>query len=501
MKTKLLKKLLISSCIAILLIVAIILVACGNKEQENKNKISQTLSNYYIDLEYLDNSKSANANCKIEYVNNSEAILKEIKFHLYISAFCKDAINKPISLTSSSTAYYEKESYATLNITKTMLNNENTMPQYEGEDNNILVINLKSSLYPSEKAVVEIEYNFSLPHMKHRFGYGENTINFGNFYPIACAYDNGWKTDGYYEIGDPFCSDMSNYYVSLNLPNNLKLASTGEIKNSTTDETNAYYNIEATCVRDFAFVLSNNFKVETKKYKDVTINYYYTNDNNYKKALQCSYDAIKTFSENFYNYPYSSYSVVQADFCYGGMEYPNLSLIANDIENYDDYLNVIIHETAHQWWYNIVGNDEYNHAWLDESLTEFSTILFYDYNTNYAFNHKDMVDATHENYCLYQQVYTDVLGNLDSSMNRPVNKFNTEPEYTFNIYAKGVLMFDSLYNLVGKKCFMKSVKHYANTNCYEIAKPENLIASFEKNCNTNLQNFFACWLEGKVIIH
>ena len=112
-----------------------------------------------------------------------------------------------------------------------------------------------------------------------------------------------------------------------------------------------------------------------------------------------------------------------------------------------------------------------------------------------------MVDGTHENYCLYQTVYTDVLGALDSSMARPNNEFSTEPEYTFNVYAKGVLMFDSLYNLIGKSKFMKSLRNYAETNAYQIVKRENLIASFQACSNTDLENFFSCWLEGKVIIH
>ena len=110
----------------------------------------------------------------------------------------------------------------------------------------------------------------------------------------------------------------------------------------------------------------------------------------------------------FGDYPYSIYNVVQADFCYGGMEYPNLSIISNSIENYDEYLNIIVHETAHQWWYNIVGNDEFNEPWLDEALTEFSTVLFYDYNDGYNYNHKDMVSSAHENYLFFTNVYKNV---------------------------------------------------------------------------------------------
>lgn len=39
---------------------------------------------------------------------------------------------------------------------------------------------------------------------------------------------------------------------------------------------------------------------------------------------------------------------------------------------------VIAHETAHQWWYSAVGNDEISEPWLDEALTEYSTIVYFE---------------------------------------------------------------------------------------------------------------------------
>ena len=61
------------------------------------------------------------------------------------------------------------------------------------------------------------------------------------------------------------------------------------------------------------------------------------------------------------------------------MEYPNIVLISDDIADYDTYKQVIVHEIAHQWWYGVVGNNQYYYGWLDDGLTEYSTALFYDY--------------------------------------------------------------------------------------------------------------------------
>lgn len=499
---KKLKKLLPITLVFTLIISATcILFACKGKKKDNLDEIGADLSNYYMDIEYDNTTKSVNSTCEIDFCNPTDTMLKEVKLHLYIASFTKNAKSKVVNDLNKDNAFYNGESYATLNISRVKLNDQDINPTYENEDNDIMVVTLNSALYPSERINICIEYSFTLPNCNHRFGYGENTINFGNFYPIVCAYDKGYSTESYCPTGDPFFSEMANYYVNICTDENLVLANTGVVKSSTTDNGKSYYNIQAKCVRDFAFVLSEKFNVVTKKINDTECKYYYISDTNPESSLNCSADAIKTFSKEFYPYPYSTYSVVEADFCYGGMEYPNLSLISNQVENYDDYLNVIVHETAHQWWYNLVGNDEYNSPWLDESLTEYSCVLFYDLNKGYNYNHKDMIDSAHANYVFYQNVYKDVLGNVNADMRRPINEYDTEPEYTFTIYVKGVLMYDSLYNLVGKNNFYKALKKYAQDNVYKNTTEAHLISCFENVTDSSLENFFDCWLSGKVIIN
>jgi aminopeptidase N len=183
------------------------------------------------------------------------------------------------------------------------------------------------------------------------------------------------------------------------------------------------------------------------------------------------------------------------------MEYPMLSLISHNIDNYDDYLNVIVHESAHQWWYNLVGNDQYSNPWLDEALTEFSTLLFYNNNTGYNFSYHQMLNGMQENFNIFVSVYSDVFGSIDTSLTRNISEYPTSPEYTYCVYVKGILMLDSLYQLIGKKNFINGVQLYAKTYAYKIATPEAFISCFEKVYKNNLESFFDCWLNDKVIIN
>ena len=84
-------------------------------------------------------------------------------------------------------------------------------------DKDILVVILKEELLPQKSAIVEFEYSLKLPNILHRYGYGDNTINLGNFYLIACVYDEGvgYYSNSYHYNGDPFYSDMANYSVDI----------------------------------------------------------------------------------------------------------------------------------------------------------------------------------------------------------------------------------------------------------------------------------------------
>ena len=483
-----------------LLSLLLTLPLAGCKQKDNLNELSQDLSTYNIDL-YVDvETKKVEATQTISYINNTDGILKNIKLHLYPQFFEQGATEKIVPSTKMNNVYPNGMSYAEFNINRLKVDETEKAIVYENEFDDILNVELNSSLLPEETSQIYFEYSFTLPNCCHRFGYGDNTINLANFYPIICVFENGaFNTNGYNANGDPFYSDMANYCVNITLDQQYIVAGTGKRTHENIENGEKSISFKAQMVRDFALIASDKFQIINEQFKDINIEYYYFNDSHPESSLKAGVDAIKTFSKLFGSYPYSNFSIVESDFVYGGMEYPNLVMISTDISNEDDYLNVIVHETAHQWWYGMVGNDEYTFPWLDEALTEYSTILFYDNNEGYNLTHKDMVDATKENYTLFISVYEDVLGTIDTSM-RAVDQYITEPEYTYCTYVKGVLMYESLYQLIGEKSFCKSLKTYFENNKYSNSTPNDLFSAFGKTTEQDLTNFFESWIKGKVVI-
>lgn len=514
---------------------------------------SKNLNQYKICIDYNYNLQVLNCQQEISYINNSDLTLNYVALHLYPNAFRENSSSSPVSLSNQHKAYPNGKSYGNIDIdlVEVMHNTaiycssiQNNSPTYSdidllvkngnleeyqyfigGEDENILYILFSKTLYPNEKMTFNINYKVNLPNINHRFGYGENTVNIANFYPILCVFDKGeFDTSKYHYNGDPFYSDIGNYIVELSASKNFIIANTGNVKEITeryfeeisnldfaSDENlenekistvlKNVYLIEAKAVRDFAIVLSEEFKIITEKVDNTEVKYYYFSDSNPEMSLEVSITALKTFNEIIGKYPYSTLSVVETNFVHGGMEYPNLVYISNEYTSDKPiYMQIIVHEIAHQWWYNLVGNSEVSHSWLDEGLTEYSTALFFELHPEYDISKDHLINIAYTSYSLFLQLYENVYGEVNTTMNRDLDEFKSEQEYAQIAYVKGMLLFDSLREILGYKKFIKCLQTYFSDNIYKNATPAHLIASFEKASGVSLESFFNAWIEGNIIL-
>lgn len=480
----------------LLILPLIFIVGC----KSDLDKTSANLNTYTMNIVY-NNDHTLDVEQKLEYTNRTEDSLNNLKLHLYPRSFRKDSRVSVVSTLNHSKCYYNGESFGDIEISRIDVNGNEIPVTINGNDDDILDVTFENPLTPNNTYTISLSYKVTLPNINHRFGYGEDTINLGNFYPIACIYENGdYIIDSYHYNGDPFYSDVANYNVTITADNSLKLATTGTIQSTTDTEKNITYNINAKAVRDFAMVLSDKFNIVSDKVGSTQVNYYYYKNQYPQECLQAGIDSVNTFNRLFGEYPYATLNIVESNFVHGGMEYPNLVLISDAVDIQSDFINVIIHEVAHQWWYGIVGNDEVSYGWLDEGLTEYSTVLFYNENPSYNVNTKELIKNTTNSYVTFVDVYTKVFGEVDTSMNRKLNEYNNESEYVYIAYVKGMLIFDSLKEILGHDKFITCLQTYFKDNKFGISTPDKLIDSFEKASKSDLSSFFESWINGKVKI-
>ncbi|MBP5466395.1 MAG: M1 family metallopeptidase, partial [Clostridia bacterium] len=368
-----------------------------------------------------------------------------------------------------------------------------------GEDMNILYVPLNAELFPNERVAIEIDFATDIARVIARTGVNDDTVNLANFYPVLCGIESGGFYECvYYSSGDPFFSEASDYTVNFTRDKKYTAAASGETVSEKIygDKIISRYKINN--ARSFALVLSEKFKVISEKSGDTEILYYYYSDETPDLSALCAKQALEFFGDKWGEYPYKTYSVVQTPFIQGGMEFTALTYIGAELES-AAYKEVIVHETAHQWWQTVVGNNEIKHPFIDEGLAEYSVVLFYEAHPDYGRTRENLIKSAEQTYKLYCSVYEKITGSTDTTMTRAIPEYTSEYEYVNISYVKACIMFDYLRRTVGDGKFFAGLNRFYDENAYKIATPESLVGAFER-AGANSNGFFESFFDGKVII-
>jgi len=483
------KKIISLLCAISILFSVVIVGGCGqSKENRTEYSITATLDGHTL-----------SAQMDVDFFNCYDNTIKELKFNLFANAFRKDAKYSPISAQYLSRAYPHGLSYGDMTINSVKCEEKELEFEVCGQDQNILAVNLQREIFPDERITVSIDYTLNLANVVARTGYNDNTINLANFYPILCVYDqNGFYECVYYSTGDPFYSQTADYLVTLTTDKDYVIASSGKVIGRESDGDKIKTKFKMQNVRSFAFVLSEKFDCVTDNSTGVEITYYYYDDGEPLKSIDYAVKSINTFNRLFGEYPYENYAVVQTGFVQGGMEFPALSMISDEIEGLP-YGEVIVHETAHQWWQTAVGNNEIEYGFLDEGLAEYSVVLFYENFPEYGYTRESLVKSSEQTYKMFCSVYDKLFGKVNTSMLRSLKDFSSEYEYVNIAYIKPCIMYDTLRSTTGDERFFKALKRYFQNYKFLNATPNDLVGAFEKvGADTN--GFFESFFTGKEII-
>ena len=448
---------------------------------------------YTMTLVYEPSTRSLAGEMTVQLENRTESAWETVEFQLWPNAFREGAKYLPVSETYAPAVYYKGASFGGITLTGV----EGGEARVVGEDENILEVTPPAPVYPDERVTLTMRFTVLLPEIEHRLGVGQKTVNLGNFYPILCAWgEEGFCEHVYACCGDPFVSGIADYDVTFTLPASYHVAHTGT--GTRTEENGlATYHVRAEGVRDFAMVCSEQFTVHTAEASGIPVVYYALDDADPSGTLQAACESLSYYADTFGAYEYPAYTVVETGFPYGGMEYPMLSLIADDLPATEVPL-VVAHETAHQWWYAMVGSDQYHEAWQDEGLAEYSAALFFEAYPEYGRTYADMVAASESAYRAYYSVSAQ-LSRGETAMRRDLTDYTGDYAYRSLAYDKGVILFDRLRQTVGEERFFAAIKDYARAYKGEIAPPEALIARFAAR-SPQAEGIFAAFLDGLCVI-
>ncbi len=353
------------------------------------------------------------------------------------------------------------------------------------KDISVLWLPLSKPLQPGESMTLSYDFTATIPLLADRFGLADGIFCVTNFYPILSEYANGeWSREPYFDYGECFVSEIANYDVRLTVPAGYLVASTGTETAKSENGDAVTYTFKAPFVRDFVFAASNEVEWATKTFDGVRVNVLYSRQFDdvkvmevaAEKAFEAAEYSLIAFAEAFGKYPYEELDIIFSPMGAGGMEYPNLVLIAEDeawpVGGAEDeflYLKTIVaHEIAHQWFMGIVGSDSGLIPWQDEALASYAEIVYMEYLVDHDML-KTMLGSGRFFVDLTKESTAEVLKREGLwPINRPADDYEDMFVYTESIYTYGHELFVQLEPLVGYKnvhAFLrKYVQKYAFTN-------------------------------------
>jgi len=342
-----------------------------------------------------------------------------------------------------------------LAMSRVQVNGEVVVYRYTDAAKTVLSVPVPGGWAANAEMEIELEYAVKLPHMAYRFGEMNGIYAFGNAFVLPAVWEDGaFRTDEYAAVGDPFLSDCMNIRVTLTAPAGYACAASA-VPQAETSGGQTVFTMEAPAARDFALVLSSHYRMAQAMEGDVLVTAYADSPSLAREMLRYARRSLQVFEGLWGEYPYQSYTLAQISMPLGGMEYPGLSMITPGEGRELEYL--IAHETAHQWWYALVGSDGVNQPWQDEALCEFGVLEYAE--SVYGASERDDLEQTRVESALRVTVSPGV------TPGAPLERFGSFSEYALVVYNRGAAYLCALDRMLpdGLNPFLKE---YANAYAF-----------------------------------
>src|SRR3954447_9974732 len=217
--------------------------------------------------------------------------------------------------------------------------------------------------------------------------------------------------------GDPFVTPVSrDVSVTIASDRVLRYATTGVRVATSVDGRSQTFH--ATNVRDFVLTAAPDYRWLTATVGRTTVRVAYRPGAPASAMLAAARRAIRRMSALLVPYPYSVYTVAESPGGFG-MEGPQIAWIPTGIAA-ANVAYLVTHETAHQWFYGLVGNDQARQPWVDEAAADFLAryVLASRRSSRCAQGRLDLTIYRYPSTCYYEVVYIQGANLIDDLRRR-----------------------------------------------------------------------------------
>ena len=254
------------------------------------------------------------------------------------------------------------------------------------DDETVMVVPLPQPVRPGETVNVVVDWTAHVPRTFSRTGVVGRFYFLAQWFPkLGVLEDTGWNCHQFHAETE-FFSDYGVYDARLTVPAGWVVGATGTERDhhDNADGTTTHHFYQAD-VHDFAWTTSPDYIEHHATFQHpglppvrMRLLLQPEHESQMQRHFAATAAALRYYGTWYGPYPYDHITIIDPAWQSGagGMEYPTLFtggsrwLAPRDVTSPE---GVVVHECGHQFWYALVGNNEFEDAWMDEGLNTYST--------------------------------------------------------------------------------------------------------------------------------
>ncbi len=475
--------------------------------------LSRHIVDYRIKARLLSDEKAVAGEETLTWLNDSNQFVSELQFHLYLNAFKH---NRTTFLKESRGVHrgykLDKKNWGYVDVKKFQIKDgpdltsflEYIQPDDENKDDQtVMRVALPEPVPPQETITLHIEFYSKLPKVFARSGFYEDFFMVAQWFPKIGVFWNGEWNCHQYHRNTEFFADYGVYEVEITVPEEYVVGATGRrIKEADNEDGTMTYTHYQEDVHDFAWTACPDFVEFKEKFTledppvetEMIFLVHRSHLNQKERYFSSLKNGIEFYSQNYGPYSYPTITLVDpapGAAGAGGMEYPTLftsmtfwwlpkGILLQEM--------VTIHEFGHNFWYGMIGSNEFEEAWLDEGFNTYSEIKAM---AKYYGKNKSMFDLPGLKISdfVLQRAQMIASGKMD-----PVLKNSWEyysgGSYGVNTYSKAGLVLLTLERYLGEEIMSKVMKTYFLRWKFRHPRSEDFIVTAEEVSGQDLGWFF-----------
>jgi hypothetical protein len=310
---------------------------------------------------------------------------------------------------------------------------------------------VRRALAAGERISVSMSWTLHLPRPAGLQLHGGQSARLLSFFPLLAWNGTSWaterpvRTDSFWST-----SPTADFDVRIIVPARLRVLASGAQV--------AAGHWRARAVRDFALAVGAFHVVSTTvnapRPVRVTVGLERGSVYSARDFLVSTVRDLRFYAGRFGDYPWSTYSLaVMKDFRgLNGTAYPTLGFLG------DGSLLLVPHETAHQWFYSLVGNDQSRDPWLSEGLATWA--------------------QTGPENSLSQMLATPIPPGVRNRIGEPMSFWQARDFDTIRrgLYVQTAQALAALGETAKIDC---ALRQFVVRNAYRTAVPQNLLAALD----------------------